>query len=869
MGTIADAAQAFIGLALNCLNMDLTTFVSYFPVAATLYVILQSVAIGFLFAFAAWNLGKFLTGHLANLTESPVQIIVMSGMSAFLIFFGNYILQTVINVFSYPYADILAVDATHNSFSFETIQEATTTSALALIAPGASTAVAAVGIVLIIIIILLGYQILALLFEMIERWIMLGVLVYTSPLAWATIVSSNTRPMFQKWLNMFLSQCLLLLINAWSVKMLFSIMSYPDAGVMSIALALCFCKVARQLDTYLKQIGLNPAGTGRSLLDDIRSAAHSVFVASRLAGGGSTRSSDATLGSSTQMSAASTAAQRVAAHNAMGPLGRGLDNVMHAPSRIKDSFSVLRAGYNGTLTEEGIGGAHGLGVAGKHLFGMSSKSNHIAGVKQPVSPALAAKSQSRLDNMMGRELGVQVSGTGSRAQLVGQKGAMTGAIAQFGNDAFVAGDKNATAAMTNAVRKMNGTEIGQIMEDSTFLQNQDVTVAMAESLAAGSDLATEIGAENVAELTEAVNHDTELSAEDREAVLMSQLGTADAQVSAEQAKANFDRLNEKYGRDSGDGNYSLLSTGDLSDMNYADLADGHVKAETLAAAKDYMGQAHQERELADNAEAQAEALLNGRNDLSALSYADRRSYNELMQTASQHRIDADSHEKDALAFAEEAFGITGKSYEDALAEVNAATEMKGDMSLAHDAFSDMASNVSADNMTPDYIETQLNDVKAHYDELMSAGRYEDAADYSMKKTGTLNPRNLTVDDVEWMDNTVGYRTLDDMAYGTNRTSGTWSQVTSDGGTLRGIYSSVSYGRMDDGQYGSFSSERAVTYATESTARENTGSYGSSSGYTKTKVGEATYVRKVGRTERKATVNSNPTVIEKHGTGKAK
>ena len=279
MNVTTSACTGIMSMMLECLNVDLASFIRFFPVAATLYVVLQSVAIGVVFAFAVWNLGKFLTGHMANLTESPIQILVMSGISVFLIFFGNYLLQTIVNIFSYPYADMLSIHLTKNSMGFGAIAvivgEAGAAAGWAATGVGGAV-VAAIALISIIIVIMLAYQIIALLFEMIERWIMLGVLIYTSPLAWATIVSVNSRVIFSKWLNMFLSQCLMLLINAWSVKMVFSVMTSSSGnsmGLMSIVVALCFCKVARQLDTYMKQIGLNPAGTGRSLLDDIRSTA--------------------------------------------------------------------------------------------------------------------------------------------------------------------------------------------------------------------------------------------------------------------------------------------------------------------------------------------------------------------------------------------------------------------------------------------------------------------------------------------------------------------------------------------------------------------------------------------------------------------
>ena len=44
---------------------------------------------------------------LALLTETPIQILVGTACAVALVFIGNYFLEMIINLFSYPYSDIV------------------------------------------------------------------------------------------------------------------------------------------------------------------------------------------------------------------------------------------------------------------------------------------------------------------------------------------------------------------------------------------------------------------------------------------------------------------------------------------------------------------------------------------------------------------------------------------------------------------------------------------------------------------------------------------------------------------------------------------------------------------------------------------
>ena len=58
-----------------------------------------------------------------------------------------------------------------------------------------------------------------LLMETAERYILLGVLVYTAPVAFATGASQTTGSIFKLWCRMLGGQMFLLVMNAWCLRL--------------------------------------------------------------------------------------------------------------------------------------------------------------------------------------------------------------------------------------------------------------------------------------------------------------------------------------------------------------------------------------------------------------------------------------------------------------------------------------------------------------------------------------------------------------------------------------------------------------------------------------------------------------------------
>lgn len=77
----------------------------------------------------------------------------------------------------------------------------------------------AVALIALILILILAWNYIKLLFEAAERYVLLGVLVYTAPVAFAMGASQTTSGIFKSWCRMFGGQVFLLLMNAWCLRL--------------------------------------------------------------------------------------------------------------------------------------------------------------------------------------------------------------------------------------------------------------------------------------------------------------------------------------------------------------------------------------------------------------------------------------------------------------------------------------------------------------------------------------------------------------------------------------------------------------------------------------------------------------------------
>lgn len=193
--------------ALGC-NMDL--FVRYFPAAETLYKVFVALGIGLVLLNWVWQTFKNFGGGLGMEAEDPIKLSLKSILFIFLIYFSDQIVDIALRIGGTPYSWILTSELPPISFaSFNSV----ITVILGVCASGI------VAIMSLILILILGWNYIKLLFEAAERYVLLGVLVYTAPVAFSMGAAQSTSNIFKSWCRMLAGQIFLLLMNAWCLRL--------------------------------------------------------------------------------------------------------------------------------------------------------------------------------------------------------------------------------------------------------------------------------------------------------------------------------------------------------------------------------------------------------------------------------------------------------------------------------------------------------------------------------------------------------------------------------------------------------------------------------------------------------------------------
>lgn len=288
-----EAADLIAVYVLQDYGPDLTNFYSYFGIDTTRnwlvrgrnydsygYVTTEDSFIMF-FQIAGyiaatliflWNLFCLLFGPLTSQRETPLKLIARYGLSIFIIFISQDIVGTLCVIAKALWNYVSAIE--FGDYSLLS----------GYFAPWDLVSnIPCSGLLRIIISITLGWQIvkgfMKLFIEIVERYVLFGILSVIFPFASSTNVSSTTSSIFKAYLQMFISQMIILVMNLWFIRMFFRLLAYRTtdntdwaASIIFFMFAITYLRVARRLDEYMLEMGLSVGLTGTNLVNTIISA---------------------------------------------------------------------------------------------------------------------------------------------------------------------------------------------------------------------------------------------------------------------------------------------------------------------------------------------------------------------------------------------------------------------------------------------------------------------------------------------------------------------------------------------------------------------------------------------------------------------
>ena len=214
---IAEQVMAGLDLVttsvLGALGCDMAVFLRYFPAAETMYSVFVALAIGIILLNWVWQLFKNF-----GLGAGSVIFILLT-------LFSDEIVNIVLTIGGTPYHWIMESDLPALSFAdFNSVM-------LVIIGVCANGAVALITLILVLI---LAWNYLKLLFEAAERYVLLGVLVYTAPVAFSMGASQTTANIWKSWCRMLGGQIFLLVMNAWCLRLFTSMVGSFLANPLSL-----------------------------------------------------------------------------------------------------------------------------------------------------------------------------------------------------------------------------------------------------------------------------------------------------------------------------------------------------------------------------------------------------------------------------------------------------------------------------------------------------------------------------------------------------------------------------------------------------------------------------------------------------------
>jgi len=372
--------DAVSGLFLNALGTDMVVMEEYFPFVTSAFNILQYFAWALLFIVTVWQLFRVFGGPITE-AENPWHLLVRSMIFAILIAYARPIFMLVLDIARAPYTALMDARMDPGDFTFAGIEEVLIAGITNLL--GAATAV---GLILqVILLISLGWNYFRMLLEVVERYIVVGVLFYTSPLAYAMGGSKSTNQVFRSWCRMVGSQLLLLVMNVWFLRAFNSSVGVfvASGGALTtgggniflwLFCALAFLKTAQKFDSFLSAMGLSVAQTGGGMGIEMLMAARVLGGF----GGGGPRSAGSVFG---------------AGAAAAGSAGASAGFAAGFASKFKPGSYVHDAVVDGGAR---MGAGGGIGFVGRTFGGMyargggSLNGNSVAAVANS-APNLSGK----------------------------------------------------------------------------------------------------------------------------------------------------------------------------------------------------------------------------------------------------------------------------------------------------------------------------------------------------------------------------------------------------------------------------------------------------------------------------------------------
>ena len=253
---------------LGALGCDMETFLRCFPAAETFYSIIVALAVGLLMLNLIFQLLRNFGIMNSGEAENPVSLTARTLLFLFLALFADEILNIVLKIGGTPFGWMMSEELPPIDFAdFNSVL-------LTILGVSLNGSIALIALILLV---MLAWNYLKLLFEAAERYVLLGVLVYTAPMAFSMGGSMNTINIFRSWCRMLGGQIFMILMNVWCLRIFTSMFANFISNPLSLEngnfliwflCAIGFLKISQKIDNFMQMLGINVGRTGSSMLGE-------------------------------------------------------------------------------------------------------------------------------------------------------------------------------------------------------------------------------------------------------------------------------------------------------------------------------------------------------------------------------------------------------------------------------------------------------------------------------------------------------------------------------------------------------------------------------------------------------------------------
>lgn len=266
---IIDMMEIITNMFTELVSSDLDLFEELFSVVGDLYMnVMLPMGIAILLLICVWQLFKTMFGRMGVNSEEPIELVLRSCICLVFIAAARPVINYILDFAGTPYQWVIGTEIKVESFSGYV-------NALEQAAGLLGIDSLSILVLMLIMQFVVAWNYFKMLFMIAERYVLLGVFSYTAPLAFSTGGAKATNNILASWSKMFGGQVVLIILDAWCMKMFLSgygnLMASSYGFTKFFVATLCligFCKITFKLDTYMASLGINlgrPSSGGSAL----------------------------------------------------------------------------------------------------------------------------------------------------------------------------------------------------------------------------------------------------------------------------------------------------------------------------------------------------------------------------------------------------------------------------------------------------------------------------------------------------------------------------------------------------------------------------------------------------------------------------